>query len=78
MVKFDVPLKGGDLFHTYTVSPFEQARDQYDADELAKSLLSSMVGSRMDIAIKRQNTARHLIACYEWRKFKTPDGLTTF
>jgi hypothetical protein len=77
MVKFDVPLKGGNLFHTYTVSPFEQAHNQEDADGLALSLLSSMKGSRMDIAIKRQNTARHLAACYEWRNFKAPISLAT-
>jgi hypothetical protein len=76
LVKFDVPLKGGDSFSTYTVSPLEQARDQADADLLTRSLLATFSGNHMDIAVKRQNTARHMRACYSWRKFHPPAELS--
>jgi len=72
LVKFDVPLKGGDVFNTYTVSPLEQARSVADANWLAGTLLSTFSGSRMDVAVKRQNTKSHLRACYEWRNFGFP------
>jgi hypothetical protein len=75
LVKFDVPLKSGGVFNTYTVSPLEQARDLAHADQLTRTLLGTFAGARMDIALKRQNTARHMRACYEWRKFRFPSDL---
>jgi hypothetical protein len=80
LVKFDVPLKGGDAFGTYTVSPLEQARDQNEANALTKRLLESFSGSDADVsvAVKRQNTARHICACYEWRSFKLAAELSDF
>jgi hypothetical protein len=76
LVKFDVPLKGGDTFSTYTVSPLEQAHGEDDAGVLARSLLSTFSGTNVDVAIKRQNTGKHMRACYAWRKFNFPTDLS--
>jgi hypothetical protein len=78
LVKFDVPLKGGDAFNTYTVSPLEQARDAADANGLTQRLLATFSASNMEVAVKRQNTARHMRACYAWRKFAFPPELSVF
>jgi hypothetical protein len=77
LVKFDVPLKGGDTFNTYTVSPLEQARGENDASVLARSLIATFSNSNVDVAVKRQNTSRHMRACYAWRKFDFPVDLST-
>jgi hypothetical protein len=77
LVKFDVPIKGGDAFGTYTVSPLEQARGEDDAGVLARSLLSTFVGATVDVAVKRQNTSKHIRACYAWRAFSFPSELST-
>jgi hypothetical protein len=76
LVMFDVPLKGGDTFGTYTVSPLEQARDEDDANMLARSLLGTFSSANIDVAVKRQNTARHLRACYARRDFTLPVELS--
>jgi hypothetical protein len=75
MVRFQVPLKGGDSFDTYTVSPFEQCPSEHEADLLSRNLLLSMQTPNIEIATKRQNTIRHLVECYRWRKFKVPSWL---
>jgi hypothetical protein len=77
LVMFDVPLKGGDTFSTYTVSPLEQARDEDDANLLTRSLLETFSSANIDVAVKRQNTVRHLRACYAWRNFNFPVELST-
>lgn len=77
LVKFDVPLRGGDTFNTYTVSPLEQARDGDDANVLARNLLATFSNSNVEVAVKRQNTSKHLRACYAWRGFNFPADLTT-
>ena len=76
LVKFDVPLKGGDTFSTYTASPLEQARNENDANVLSQNLLATFSGTNTSIAVKRQNTERHLRACYAWRKFNFPEDLS--
>jgi hypothetical protein len=76
LVRFDVPLKGGDTFDTYTVSPLEQAKSAEDANTLMKALLASFSNQAMDVAVKRQNTVRHLKACCAWRNFAFPSDLT--
>jgi hypothetical protein len=77
LVMFDVPLKGGDTFSTYTISPLEQARDEEDANMLTRSLLGTFSSANIDVAIKRQNTVRHLRECYAWRNFNCPVELST-
>jgi hypothetical protein len=72
LVKFDVPLKGGDVFNTYTVSPLEQSHSKADANWLAGTLLATFTGSIMGVAVKRQNTANHLDACIAWRNHRPP------
>jgi hypothetical protein len=78
LVEFDVPLKGGDTFNTYTVSPLEQAWGEDDAGALARTLLATFSNSSVDVAVKRQNTLKHMRACYEWRKFNFPVELSMF
>jgi len=75
MVLFDVPLKGGDVLNTYTLSPLEQARDMEDADLLTSRLLATFRGRSIDVAVKRQNTVRHMRACFQWRGFPYSDQL---
>lgn len=78
LVKYDVPLKTGDVFRTYTVSPLEQAQNEHDAHVLARNLLTIFSDPRIDVAIKRQHTSRHLCECYKWRHFALPPELTNF
>jgi hypothetical protein len=68
--------EGGDLFNTYIVSPLEQARDNGDANVLTQTLASTFWTSKMDIAVKRQNTAKQMRACYAWRNFEYPSQLS--
>jgi hypothetical protein len=75
-VKHAVPLKGGASLHTYTVSPLVQAVDENDAEVISTILLASFRGSSLDIAIKRQNTVRHLRSCFLWRKWSPPPGIS--
>jgi hypothetical protein len=74
MVKFGVPLKSGDVFETYTISPLEQAKSLPDAMLLSTNLLDTFDSSAIDVAIKRQNTARHLEECLKWRGITPPKG----
>ena len=75
LVKFEVPLKKGDLFHTYTVSPIVQTDDVRDAIELTLKILGTFKSTNVEIAVKKQNTIKHLQACYEWRSWKFPSEL---
>lgn len=72
LVKFNVPLKNGDTFHSYTISPIVQASDVRDAIELTLKILGTFKSTNVDISIKKQNTIKHLQACYEWRGWKFP------
>lgn len=76
LVKFDVPLKGGDTFNTYTLSPLVQAHGPDDANLLTRTLLGTFSGRNIDVAIKRQNTARHMRACFAWRKYRVPSEVS--
>lgn len=75
LVLFDVPLKGGNTFNTYTVSPLEQAGGEEDAGVQTRNLLATFSDLSVDVAVKRQNTAKHMSACYAWRRFKFPADL---
>ena len=77
LVEFDVPLKSGDTFNTFTVSPIAKVRSADDAHALTRRLLETFSSRRMDVAIKRQNTIRHMRACYASRKFSIPAELST-
>jgi hypothetical protein len=60
-VNYLVPLKGGRSIETRVVNPF---MDYLPSDEIGKTIRrgieTAMSGDRLDIAIKRQNTARYL------------------
>lgn len=72
LVKFAVPIKDGKRFETYTVSPLEQAASEKDSQSLARTLLGTFSSSNLEVAIKKQNTAAHLVACFAWRNHKLP------
>jgi hypothetical protein len=75
MVKFDVPLKSGDTFSTLTLSPLEQAQDVNDAEEITRNLLATFSSQSIDVAVKRQNTIRHMRTCYQARGFEPSSQL---
>jgi len=78
LVRFEVPLKAGDSFDSYTVSPLLQARDDHDAHALTSALLDTFQPLSVDVAVKKQNTIKHLSACYEWRGWAFPKDLLPF
>ena len=55
-----VPLKGGRTYDTYAVTPYWFAESRAAKDDLAARLLATFDDSRVDVAIKKQNTARFL------------------
>ena len=65
LVKSDVPLKNGNTFHTYTVSPIVQTSDIRDAIDLTLKILDTFKTTNIEISVKKQNTIKHLQACYE-------------
>jgi hypothetical protein len=75
LVRFEVPLKAGDAFESYTVSPIVQAKDIQDAETLTGALLNTFEPPSVDIAVKKQNTIKHLRACYKWRGWRFPKNL---
>ena len=70
LVQFDVPLKGGDTFRTWVVSPFDpkpqpQDRNPQAREELAQTILNEFDRTSLGIELKRQNTQRFLEACLQ-------------
>jgi hypothetical protein len=57
-----VPMKGGGTYRTWVVSPFDRLDSQEERDTYLTSVLATFVSDRIDIQIKRQNTAAFLIA----------------
>jgi len=78
LVRFAVPLKGGAVFDSYTVSPIVQASDVQDAEALTAALLNTFQPPTIEVALKKQNTIKHLRACYEWRGWEFPKDLLPF
>ena len=75
LVRFNIPLKNGDKFHSYTVSPIVQALDVQDAVALTIKILGTFNSNNVQVAVKKQNTIKHLQACYEWRGWEFPTEL---
>lgn len=75
LVRFNVPLKNGDEFQSYTVSPIVQAGDVRDAIDLTIKILGTFKSNNLEVAIKKQNTIKHLQACYAWRNWEFPTEL---
>jgi hypothetical protein len=62
-----VPLKGGDEFCTYAVSPVALARTEGERDEIQSRIMDTFVRG-LEVHIKKQNTLRFLDACIEdWK-----------
>ena len=66
----EVPLKGGDSFVTYAVSPVALANTQADRDEIVSRIMQTFAGMELDVQIKKQNTLRFLDTCVA--KWKPP------
>ena len=66
-VAYDVPLKGGDRYNTFAVSPFSYAPTFDERAQIARSILGTFPTGKapLDVAIKRQNTDRFLAHCIE-------------
>jgi hypothetical protein len=72
---WDVPMKGGAVYHTHAVTPFFSAEIQepdasqilspVDAATLRERILATFDDSRLDVAIKKQHTQRFLDAALE-------------
>lgn len=75
LVRFEVPLKGGDAFESYTVSPIVRATDIHDGEALTAAILNTFQPQSVDVAVKKQNTIKHLRACYVWRGWEFPKYL---
>ena len=64
---FNVPLKGGDEFSTYAVSPCALAGSSRDRDEIRSRIMDTFIGG-LDVQIKKQNTLRFMDACADvWK-----------
>lgn len=74
LVEFNVPLKGGDRFKTYTVSPLVQTGSEDEANALTKDIFSTFDVPTIDVAVKRQATEDHLRACYQWKGYRFPES----
>jgi hypothetical protein len=76
IVPYGVPLKGGDIFETFTVCPFDWDGTQESHATVASAILGTFVGP-LDIEIKKQNTKRYFarvsrdLCCMRW---PTPRG----
>ena len=75
LVRFNVPLKNGGEFQSYTVSPIVQSHDVRDAKDLTIKILDTFKSNNLEVAIKKQNTIKHLQACYAWRNWEFPTEL---
>jgi len=60
LVPYDVPLKGGAKLATYVVSPFAYCKTETECAEIESALLGSFSTDALDVALKRQETARFL------------------
>lgn len=78
LIRFAVPLKAGENYDTYTVSPILQAKDEEDAKAITTAILNTFRTNSLDVAVKKQNTINHLRACYEWRGWQFPTDLLPF
>lgn len=66
-ISYDVPIKGGDRFRTYVVSPYSNVLDDTARAAIAEKILGTFGGGRagLDVAVKRQHTEALLRACLE-------------
>ncbi len=58
IVRYEVPLKGGDIFDTFTVCPFDWDGTQETNATVASAILNTFIGP-LDIEIKKQNTEKY-------------------
>jgi hypothetical protein len=66
-LEWEVPLKGGDSFVTYAVSPFALATTEAEVEETHSRIFETFTGN-LDIQIKKQRTFQFLDACAEeWK-----------
>jgi hypothetical protein len=59
LVPYGVPMKGGDTFNTFAVSPLDHRGTREEAIGMTRRILETFSGG-LDVAIKRQNTEQFL------------------
>ena len=71
---WQVPLKGGDCFNTFAVSPLSLARTEAERDLIHTRIMETFSGE-LDVQIKKQHTLRFLDTCVaEWKSPLPGDG----
>jgi len=69
-IDFDVPLKGGDSYRTFAVSPYYLAETEAERDGIRSAIMTTFASEgapSLDVEIKRQRTAAFLEACgFRW------------
>jgi hypothetical protein len=70
LIPWAVPMKAGSVYETQAVSPFEIAAD--DHEQLTNLILDAFDVQRLDVQIKRQNTARFLAKAMRIAKDRGP------
>jgi len=73
LVPYSVPLKGGDQYDTYVVSPFDIKSTAAQRNELTEVILSTFTGS-IDVEVKKQNTKRFLEFASNRLEVGRPEG----
>jgi hypothetical protein len=62
---YPVPLKGGDIYETFAISPFEKVENQESRKKITSSILKTFDSDNvsLDVAVKKQRTAQFLMSC---------------
>jgi hypothetical protein len=72
---FEVPLKGGETYDTFAVSPYILADTEAARDEITSRILLTFSGG-LDVQLKKQHTRRFLDVCRaRWKPPIRPDAL---
>lgn len=67
LIRYDVPIKGGDRFSTYAVTPFASCKTKEECAAIRGRILDSFADPKLEVAIKKQETARFLdTALSQW------------
>jgi hypothetical protein len=72
---YEVPLKGGETYDTFAVSPYLLADTEAARDEITSRILLTFSGG-LDVQLKKQHTRRFLDVCEaRWKPPIRPDPL---
>ena len=64
-IRYPVPLKGGDIYETFAISPFENVDNSERRKEITSSIIKTFESDdvSLDVAVKKQRTAQFLMSC---------------